>query len=153
MRYVVAVSGGVDSMVLLDIMTRKAKFDGDELIVAHFDHGIRDNSADDARFVQAVSEQYKVKYLSKREVLGPNASENTARTQRYAFLRQVARENDALLMTAHHRDDLVETIAINLHRGTGWRGVAVLAADDIARPLLSYSKQKIYDYAMVHKLE
>jgi tRNA(Ile)-lysidine synthetase-like protein len=149
-RYIVAVSGGVDSVVLLDIL---AGMDDVELIVAHFDHGIRDDSAADARFVEELAKEYQLPFVTRREELGAQASEERARDRRYAFLRDVARDHDAKIVTAHHADDLVETIAINLMRGTGWRGLAVLDAPDIHRPLLRQTKQDIYNYALHNRLE
>jgi len=57
-RYIIAVSGGIDSVVLLDLMSRTEK----DLVVAHFDHGIREDSASDARFVEALADRYKIQY-------------------------------------------------------------------------------------------
>ena len=148
MKYVVAVSGGVDSVVLLDMLAKSGEH---EIIVAHFDHGIRDDSAEDARFVAELAKQYGVPFIMKREELGANASEELARTRRYAFLREVATKHDATIATAHHMNDIAETIAINLTRGTGWRGVAVLASD-IYRPLLSMTKQELLSYAKDYEL-
>lgn len=150
MKYVLAVSGGVDSVVLLDML---AKNTDHELIVAHFDHGIRPDSADDAAFVAALSQRYGLKFMAQRVELGPDASEEQARLERYAFLREVAREHDARIVTAHHQDDVIETIAINLVRGTGWRGLAVLNDPSIHRPLLTMRKMELYDYATAHGLE
>jgi tRNA(Ile)-lysidine synthase len=76
-----------------------------------------------------------------------------ARNRRYAFLRKAARDHEATIVTAHHGDDIVETIAINTMRGTGWRGLAVLNASDISRPLLRHTKQGIRDYALANRLE
>jgi tRNA(Ile)-lysidine synthase len=149
-KYIVAVSGGVDSVVLLD---RLVKESGHELIVAHFDHGIRPESDADARFVEGLAKIYGLSYEVRREVLGPDTSELKARHRRYEFLRSLARKYEAVIATAHHQDDLIETIAINLVRGTGWRGLAVLGAKDINRPLLEYSKADIYEYALKYGLE
>jgi len=148
-RYVVAVSGGVDSVALLDMLSHVG---GHEIIVAHFDHGIREDSADDAAFVGKLAQQYGYVFETVREELGKSASEELARDRRYAFLRQVAKKHHARIVTAHHADDVVETIAINLHRGTGWRGVAVLDSD-IVRPLLATSKATLLEYAKQHNLE
>lgn len=149
-RYIVAVSGGVDSVVLLHQLVMAGEH---ELIVAHFDHGIRPDSAADARFVEALAASYNLPFVGRREELGVGASEELARTRRYAFLRQAAKEREAILVSAHHADDVVETIAINLSRGTGWRGLAVLNAPDIVRPLLYTSKQKLRQYAHDNRLE
>jgi tRNA(Ile)-lysidine synthase len=150
MKYLLAVSGGVDSVVMLDLLVRHG---GHELMVAHFDHGIRDDSAADARFVAGLAAKYHLPFVTTREVLGVHASEELARTRRYAFLRQEAAKRGAVIATAHHVDDAIETIAINIHRGTGWRGLAVLDNTMIFRPLLGMSKRQIRAYAGTHGLE
>ena len=150
MRYVVAVSGGVDSMVLLDQLCRQEQH---ELIVAHFDHGIRPDSAADARFVEAVARQHGLPFVSKRVELGPGASEEVARWHRYDFLQRMAQAHDAVIVTAHHADDVIETMAINIQRGTGWRGLAVLDRPKVIRPLLAVPKQQLREYALEHRLE
>lgn len=150
MKYLVAVSGGVDSVVLLDMLVHEGDY---ELIVAHFDHGIREDSADDARFVEGLAKRYGLPFVVRREDLGLNTSEEIARKRRYAFLRSVAKKEGAVIVTAHHQDDLIETIAINLSRGTGWRGLAAMGSADIRRPLLRYTKQQLRAYARSHALE
>lgn len=150
MKYVVAVSGGVDSAVLLHMLV--ASHSG-EIVVAHFDHGIRSGSADDAEFVRGLAKKYGVPFELGLGNLGPAASEEAARTARYAFLHKVAERYDGRIVTAHHQNDIIETIAINLIRGTGWRGLAVLRNPAIFRPLLTQTKQAIYDYALKRGLE
>lgn len=150
MKYLLAVSGGIDSVVLLDMLARKKQQD---LIVAHFDHGIREDSAADARFVEALAQKYDLPFVTKREELGVAPSEELARARRYHFLRQMAKQHNATIVTAHHGDDVIETIAINLHRGTGWRGLAVLDSADITRPLLTIPKSTLRAYALEHRLE
>lgn len=162
---IVAVSGGVDSVVLLDMLVRAEKrsknhidnHDGQDgnhsqLIVAHFDHGIRPDSADDAQFVEKLATKYGLKFETKREELGPKASEDTARTRRYIFLNSLADKYNGEVVTAHHLDDLVETIAINISRGTGWRGLAPFSSP-IKRPLINNTKQELIDYAKINKLD
>lgn len=144
-----AVSGGVDSVVLLDMLIKKGD---DELVVAHFDHGIRIDSAQDAEFVAELAKKYGLPFETKREELGVGCSEEKARDRRYEFLRSVAEKHGARLVTAHHADDVVETIAINLLRGTGWRGLAVLDSD-VVRPLTDMTKLEIINYAQKNKLE
>lgn len=146
--YVVAVSGGVDSVVLLDMLSKTSH----EVIVAHFDHGIRTDSASDAEFVRTLAERYGYVFEMKREELGAAASEEHARNRRYAFLRAVATKYGAPLVTAHHADDVVESITINLTRGTGWKGLAVLDSD-VIRPLIDMTKSEVVDYAHTHGLE
>ena len=144
MKYIVAVSGGVDSMVLLDMMVRAG---AGELIVAHFDHGIRADSRLDAALVRGAAERYGLPFETRREELGSKASEALARERRYLFLRQLAEKHNAQLVTAHHLDDLVETVAINMTRGTGWRGLAALDSD-VTRPLIDMEKTALIDYAV-----
>ena len=151
MKYVVAVSGGADSVVLLDLLAHHRP---GQLVVAHVDHGIRAGSAADARFVEGLAAQYPgVEYVSSRLELGPNASESTARQQRYAVLRRIAAWYDAPIVTAHHQDDVVETVALNLLRGTRWRGLAGLDTAGILRPLHPWTKQQLLHYAFQHRLE
>jgi len=149
-KLLVAVSGGVDSVVLLDMLHQTNKYD---LLVAHFDHGIRPDSAADARFVAGLAKLRGLPFVGKREELGVKASEDQARKARYDFLFQEARRLQATIATAHHLDDVVETIAINTIRGTGWRGLAVLDRAGVVRPLLKYSKAEIRSYALEHRLE
>jgi len=143
MKYIVAVSGGIDSMVLLDMLVQEGSH---ELIVAHFDHGIRVDSHKDAQFVQEAAEKYGLPFEKRREALGEKASEALARERRYAFLRSVAAKHQAKIITAHHLDDVVETVAINITRGTGWRGLAVMDTD-IVRPLVDIEKSDLVKYA------
>lgn len=149
MKYVVAVSGGVDSVVLLHKLVSQGEH---ELVVAHFDHGIRKESHLDAQFVERLSNKYVVPFEVRREELGAEASEEVARDRRYLFLREVAKKHGAIVATAHHMNDIAETIAINIARGTGWRGVAVLAGD-VYRPLLHMTKHDIRAYAESKRLD
>lgn len=147
---VVAVSGGVDSVVLLHILARRQEA---KLTIAHFDHGIRLESDADARFVEGLAAMYQLPFFVKQEILGEQASEELARDRRYAFLNEVAEKVDGHIVTAHHADDVVETIAINISRGTGWRGLTPMSHQGIIRPLLGMTKQEIYKYALAHSLE
>lgn len=150
MKYLVAVSGGVDSVVLLDMLSKSDH----QLVVAHVDHGIRgEDSAADARFVAALAKRYRLPFVSTELHLGKLASEERARAGRYDFLFAQAKKFNAIVVTAHHQDDMVETVALNLTRGTGWRGLAVLDRQEMSRPLLALSKAQIYEYAVRHRLE
>ena len=151
MNYLLAVSGGVDSVVLLDQLV--AERTADTLIVAHVDHGIRSDSGDDRRFVEGLARKYGLAFVSTELHLGKNASEEVARQKRYKFLFTEAAKFQATIVTAHHADDLVGSVAINIYRGTGWRGLGVLARAGIERPLITLRKQDIYRYALEHQLE
>jgi len=149
MNYLVAVSGGVDSVVLLDMLAGTEH----NIIVAHVDHGIREDSAADARFVNELASRYDLPFVMLEAKLGSGTSEDQARQARYKFLFDQARRHDAVIVTAQHLDDLVETVALNLERGTGWRGLGVMAREGIWRPFLQIRKAALYDYAMRRNLE
>ncbi|MDB5178235.1 MAG: hypothetical protein JWN01_178 [Patescibacteria group bacterium] len=146
-RYILAVSGGADSMVLLDLMTGAAKERGYELTVAHLDHGLRTESAADRRFVQAATASYGLPFEYAEAGLG-RASEATARATRYAWLEQIRHHHQAAgVITAHHQDDLIETSLLNLARGSGRRGLAPMQGNAILRPLLGVTRARLRDYA------
>jgi tRNA(Ile)-lysidine synthase len=151
-KYVVAVSGGVDSVVLLNVLSKVSEL---ELIVAHLDHGIRPDSAQDAVFVMELAEKYGLPFVGGSVRLGPDASEEEARKCRYDFLRSVVRDSKAqAIITAHHQDDVIETAIINTLRGTGRKGMTSLqSTKDLKRPMLHISKQEIIDYAQKNKLK
>jgi tRNA(Ile)-lysidine synthetase-like protein len=145
-KYVVAVSGGVDSVVLLNVLRN---LEGLELIVAHYDHGIRQDSEADKLFVEDLSKSFGLPFFSEAGKLGPQASEALAREKRYTFLRQVkTRTASDAIVTAHHQDDYMETAIINMQRGTGRRGLSALGStDEIKRPLLGFRKAELIAYA------
>lgn len=150
--YVVAVSGGVDSMVLLNVLQKRPEI---QLVVAHFDHGIRADSADDRKFVEKAAKEAGLIFEYGEGQLGPSPSEEQARNARYAFLAKVREKyTAAAIITAHHQDDLIETALINLLRGTGRKGLSSLRSkESLLRPLLAYKKSDIIEYAQANKLE
>lgn len=150
-KYVIAVSGGVDSVVLLDMLSQQPSL---ELVVAHFDHGIRSDSAEDVRLVATLSQKYNILFELGEGQLGEHPSEAQAREARYDFLQQIRKKHQATgVVTAHHQDDAVETLALNVLRGTRRKGISALQSrEGIVRPLLPYSKQQIKDYAAQHNL-
>lgn len=145
-------------MVMLDMVCRTGKYVLDNIVVAHFDHGIRNNSREDADFVQKKAAEYGMEFRSERAELGKKASEAEARGKRYDFLCRLADELDdgcgVEIWTAHHLDDLIETVIINLIRGTGWRGLCGLNAPRMRRPFLEtelvyepMDRAAIFEYA------
>lgn len=136
-------------MVLLDVLRQRP---GVSLTVAHFDHGIRPDSRMDRQHVQAIAKQHGLPFVYHRQELGQNASESVARDARYDFLRKVQNMTGAkAIVTAHHQDDRLETAVHNMMRGSGRRGYAPLTSTDgILRPLVTYPKTRLIEYAKDH---
>ena len=151
-KYIIAVSGGVDSVVLLHVLHKQKDV---ELVVAHFNHGIRDNAKADEEFIKILSANLNLPVEVGYGDLGAEASEEAARKARYQFLAEARQKHEASgIITAHHQDDLIETAMINILRGTGSRGlVAILNNKDITRPLLQTPKIKIVEYAKKNNLQ
>ncbi len=150
-HYVAAISGGVDSMTLLDILRQIPAV---TITVAHFDHGIRPDSRADRLLVAAAAKRYKIPFVYAEGNLGTATSEDTARKARYDFLRSVKKNTKADgIITAHHFDDVLETVTHNLFRGTGRKGMSSLKSiDGIIRPLLHLPKQHLTEYALKNNL-
>ena len=130
MKLILAVSGGVDSMALL------AMYAHADIIVAHVDHGTRKSSAEDANFVRQKCQELGVKFYETKLELGEGVSEELARKKRYEFLKTIQEKEGGTICTAHHLDDVLESIAINLIRGTGWRGLTPFYGDELVRPFI-----------------
>lgn len=152
-KYILAVSGGVDSIVLFDLLTKQNS--DIELIIAHYDHGIREDSVKDAKLVEKLAKKTDLKFEIEQGKLGSQVSEAEARDKRYDFLNRIKDKYQAkAIITAHHQDDLIETSIINIIRGTGRRGLTSLKSrKDIIRPLLPYPKSVLIKYATVNKLK
>jgi tRNA(Ile)-lysidine synthase len=148
-RYIVGVSGGADSMVLLDVLRNNPKY---ELIVAHFDHNMRPDSVVDSEFVEATAKAYGLEFITSRSAT-KLASESTARDARYEFLSSAVDKYQADgIITAHHLDDLIETSILNLTRGTNFIGLVPMQKANIIRPLLGVSRKELRDYADRHNI-
>lgn len=130
MKLILAVSGGVDSMALLNTYAHA------DIIVVHIDHGTRDSSVEDADFVRQKCQELGVKFYETKLELGEGVSEELARKKRYEFLKIIQEKEGGTLCTAHHLDDVLESIAINLIRGTGWRGLTPFYGDELVRPFI-----------------
>lgn len=153
-KYVVAVSGGVDSVVLLHMLASR-KSENVSYIVAHFDHGIRPDSAEDYVFVESLAKQYGYFFEGTHANLGEKTSEAQAREARYEYLREIAKKHKAeKIITAHHQDDVLETMIINIVRGTSPRGLAPMQGQhDVLRPLIHKQKTELLTYAKEHNLQ
>lgn len=138
-------------MVLLDILSKKPDID---LVVAHFNHGIRPSAAADEHFVHKTAMRLNLPYEAGCAYLGAGASEDSARRARYDFLNSVKDKHGArAIITAHHQDDLIETAFINLIRGTGRKGlITISSSQNVLRPLLRWSKTEILAYAAENQI-
>ncbi|MQA89745.1 MAG: tRNA lysidine(34) synthetase TilS [Gemmatimonas sp.] len=152
---VVAVSGGLDSTVLLHLLRFQTRAGSVRLTAAHLDHRMREGSPTDAAWVCGLCRAWSVGLVSDtaRE---PPRSEDQARRIRYAFLRETVSQLHAdALLTAHHADDQAETVLFRVLRGTGiggLRGIPARTRTGIVRPLLPFWREELHAYAIAHHL-
>jgi tRNA(Ile)-lysidine synthase len=154
-RALVAVSGGPDSVALLDLLGRTRETHRQDLIVAHFDHGIHPASAGVAAGVRALAERFGLPYEEGLGALGADARETAARTARYAWLELTrARQCAAFVFTAHHADDQAETILMRVLGGSGPAGLAGMRAraGSLVRPLLPFRRAAILRHVRTQRL-
>lgn len=152
--YVAAISGGIDSMVLFDLLIKLRNENKWNIIVAHVDHGIREDSSLDKSLVEETAKTNNLPFESVKLNLGKNASEDLARRKRYEFLNKVKDRYKAnAILTAHHQDDLIETVILNFARGTNRKGLSPLMnTPGRLRPLLNYTKEDIKNYAVTSNI-
>lgn len=154
---IVSVSGGVDSVVLLNLLVNA----GYKPIVVHFNHQTRANNALEEALVVELAEKYNlVYYIFNFEYSGKKNFQAEARLFRQNNLKNVAsRFDSAYILTAHHLDDLAETILMKITRGSnlyGYSGIQKVTKQDgyiYLKPLLDFSKNDIINYANVNKLK
>jgi len=158
--YVLAVSGGVDSMALLHLLAQKCKSQNGHrtplsLVVGHFNHGMRPDAGKDEELVRQTAKKLGLPFARGHGRLGPTASEDQARQARYNFLYRTAKKHAAAaIITAHHQDDLVETAILNVLRGSGRRGLSSMLDNLwVIRPLASVSKKELVAYAKKNRLK
>jgi len=151
---VVATSGGPDSMCLLHLLCELKSYYHLNLIVAHVNHKLRSESEKEAAFVQdfAFSHHLNYEYMEITEYQLGNL-ESIARKKRYAFFSEVIQKYHAsYLMTAHHGDDLTETILMRLVRGSSLKGYSGFQREidmknyQMIRPLITLTKSDIQEY-------
>ena len=162
-RVLIAVSGGLDSVVLLDVLHRLAPQLQCESIVGHIDHGLRGaDSAGDAAFVETLAASYGLPVYVHRldpsdlEISKTHGREGAARVARLAALEAMASRADARrIALAHTANDRAETVLYRLARGagsTGLRGILPVRGMYV-RPLLGITRGDIADYAQAHGLD
>lgn len=152
---VVAFSGGLDSLVLLHLLRFTPGLAAGGVLAAHFDHGMRVGSGDDAAWVKGLCRAWDIP-LRRGVARTPPGDEARARELRYAFLERVRQATGGgLVLTAHQADDQVETVLFRLLRGTGPDGLAGIPEwrrPGVGRPLLPFRRQELEDYARALRL-
>lgn len=154
-----AVSGGLDSMVLVHLFQQLNY----EIVVLHCNFQLRGlESFEDQQFIQEYSNTNAIPFVFTQfdtEAFAADfkvSIQVAARELRYSwFYEQLAIQKGDFILTAHHADDNLETFLINLSRGTGLEGLTGIPAQNekVIRPLLSFSRQQIEEYASVNKLK
>jgi tRNA(Ile)-lysidine synthase len=151
-RLVVAVSGGIDSSVLLDAVLR-LRAPGHHIVVASVDHGTGDAATEATAQVLATAAGHGVRAVSERLSLGRH-DEASLRAGRWSFLKHVAIAQEATVATAHTRDDHIETVVMRAMRGAGARGLSgLLAPSPVERPLLTHTRKAIRGYAAERRVQ
>ena len=169
-RVVIGVSGGADSLCLLDSLYHL----GYPLICAHLDHGLRQESSDEAAYVKSIAQSYNLPFEMEKQDIALKAGsgvslEEAARLVRYSFLARVAKKNDGhVIATGHTADDQVETVLMHLLRGTGpsglrgmlpdtpldsWVGIPDAKEIRLIRPLLTLNHDQTEDHCRAINLE
>ncbi|SKB83829.1 tRNA lysidine(34) synthetase TilS [Chryseobacterium balustinum] len=152
--YLLAVSGGADSMVL-GYLFNELRNSGLEFQVAHINYKLRGEDSDsDQKVVEDFCKKHNIKFhlyqVSEKDEKPENSIQLWARELRYQFFRKIQKkENLDFLVTAHHLNDQLETFIINLSKASGINGLSGIPANEnnILRPLLNFSKDEIYQFA------
>ena len=158
-RLLLAVSGGVDSVVLCELCSRA----GYDFTIAHCNFQLRDEESErDEQFVRSLGEKYHSPVLVKRfdtkqfSIAQKCSIQEAARVLRYNWFYEILKEPAApkYILTAHHADDNIETMLMNLFKGTGIAGLRGMlpAHNNLIRPLLFASKKDLAEFANDHKL-
>jgi tRNA(Ile)-lysidine synthase len=146
-NWLVAVSGGLDSVALLQLVGEIGPAHGIIPVVGHVDHGIHPDSAAVAALVRRHAERLGLDYRAEALQLDPDSTETAARRGRYQALRSMARGVGARgILTAHHADDQVETVLMRALRGSGPAGLAGMEPArkvDVVRPVLHFSSSSL----------
>lgn len=158
---VVGVSGGPDSMALLHLMTVIAKMRDIEIVCAHVNHNTgREGQIEDERLVERWCKENNITFEHMTiDDYGDDNFHNEAHTKRYYYFEQIVKKYGAkYLLTAHHGDDLIETILMRIVRGSTLRGysgfskVVPMDGYTILRPLINATKDEILEYNINNKV-
>ena len=157
---VVGCSTGPDSMALLDMLLKKREKYNLFLIVAHVNHNVRYESQEEEEFLKMYCLSNNLIFESMIiDEYGDDNFHNEARNIRYSFFENIVYKYKAnYLMTAHHGDDLIETILMRIVRGSnlvgysGFKKVVRMNNYSIIRPLISYTKKELEEYDLKNKV-
>ena len=156
---VVAISGGIDSVVLTHVLLNILDQFNYQLTLAHVNHGLRENADEDMKFVQHLSQKWNIPceviHLDPQTKNSNESLESWARKHRYEALEIIRmKKRGDFILTAHHKTDQAETILMRLAQGSGGKGLRGVhpKVDLVRRPLLYFTKQEIMDYAQQHTL-
>ena len=156
---VIAISGGMDSVVLTRILLNIFDQLDYQLTLAHVNHGLRENADADMKFVQNLSKRWnllcEVIHLNPQTKNSNESVESWARKHRYEALEKIrVKTRGDFIVTAHHKTDQAETILMRLAQGSGGKGFRGIHPENglVRRPLLLFTKQELMDYAQQHTL-
>lgn len=158
---VLAISGGPDSMCLMDLILKVREKKEINIVCAHINHGVRKVSEKEKIFVEEYCTKNNVVFeYSKLNINYKTNFHNEARKLRYHFFEHIVlKYNAKYLMTAHHGDDLMETILMRIVRGSSLKGYSGFKSYlnkegyILYRPLVSLSKEKIVNYCKINKIK
>lgn len=158
---VIGVSGGPDSMALLNLFLELKKEIDLNVVCAHINHNVRKESIEEEKFLNTFCNMNSISFeVMKIESYGDDNFQNEARTKRYEFFRELINKyNSKYLFTAHHADDLIETILMRISRGSSLKGYSGFQKEvkidnyKIIRPLISKTKQEILAYNKDNKIK
>lgn len=160
---VVGVSGGPDSITLLDVLLKLQKEINFNIVVAHVNHMIRNEAIDDEKYVENYCKHRNIPFYAKRIEVEKIAkeqkigTEEAGRNLRYEFFNEVLeKSNSNKIATAHTKNDNVETVLMNIIRGSGTKGLKGIEAirdSKYIRPLIEISRNEIEEYCEKNELE
>ena len=155
-KIILCVSGGPDSICLLNIFLHLQKKYNLDLLVAHVNYDLRGkDSARDEKFAQSLAKKFGLKFVLLKPKIGKKYSEETLRKIRYDFFEKIRKENHFdLIAVAHNLDDQVETFLMRVLRGAGLKGMSAMKYknEKIIRPLLGISRQEILEFLKENKI-
>lgn len=157
------MSGGPDSITLLDVLLKIQKEIKFNIVVAHINHMIRKEAIDDQKYVEEFCKnrkipcfvkQVEIQDIAKKQKIG---TEEAGRKIRYEFFDEILKQtNSNKIATAHTKNDNVETVLMNIIRGTGTsglKGIEVIRENKYIRPLLNCKRNQIEEYCKINNLK